>query len=270
MSPRDHSVFLCVADVRAADDTCDSFSSLAGEGAHHDAGTKNTGIRGTAPQSAALSVAGPAAAPALDSLPALLHREIRLRVPSAAVHSCAGLTELHAALCRVAPDTIVLDESVFLGGDVESLLAALAQSAPIVLIGSEHSALMGLENIQSHPAPLIAAGRADFVFRRGNFPVLVAALVERAVRNAETVQASLESGLRDLSEEALEVLRHEINNPLTGILGNAEILLASRRHQLPPDSVQRLQTIVELAVRLREYVLRVSRELPLARRAASR
>jgi signal transduction histidine kinase len=204
-----------------------------------------------------------------------LRREIQSRLPNAVIHSCAALPELHAALCRVAPDAIVLDESVLPEGDLEILLAALVQSAPLIMIGANRAAmpsaeLTGSDGVQSHLVPLIAAGRAHFVCRCGNFSALATALVEHTVRAAEDVQASLESGLRSLPDEALEALRHEINNPLTGILGNAEILLASRRIQLPPDSVQRLQTIVELAVRLRENVLRVSRDLPVQRRAASR
>jgi signal transduction histidine kinase len=54
-----------------------------------------------------------------------------------------------------------------------------------------------------------------------------------------------------------EILRHEVNNPLTGILGNTELLLA-RRDRLPPAAVERLETIAELAVRLRETVRRLS------------
>ncbi len=52
---------------------------------------------------------------------------------------------------------------------------------------------------------------------------------------------------------------HEVNNPLTGILGNAELLLRERE-RLPQFAVQRLQTIAELAVRLRETVRRLSTE----------
>jgi signal transduction histidine kinase len=54
-----------------------------------------------------------------------------------------------------------------------------------------------------------------------------------------------------------EVLRHELNNPLTGILGNAEPLLVElRRHniELPQQTVLRLETIATLAVRMRETV----------------
>jgi signal transduction histidine kinase len=60
------------------------------------------------------------------------------------------------------------------------------------------------------------------------------------------------------------VLRHELNNPLTGILGNAELLLAEVRRQsdgkMPSGGQHRLETIAALAVRLRETVRRLSQE----------
>jgi signal transduction histidine kinase len=59
------------------------------------------------------------------------------------------------------------------------------------------------------------------------------------------------------------VLRHELNNPLTGILGNAELLLAEvkrRNLDLPPTAVRRLEIIVALAVRMRETVRRLGDE----------
>jgi nitrogen-specific signal transduction histidine kinase len=58
-----------------------------------------------------------------------------------------------------------------------------------------------------------------------------------------------------------EVLRHELNNPLTGILGNAELLLVElrRKHlELPSQFESRLATIAELAVRMRETVRQLS------------
>jgi signal transduction histidine kinase len=57
--------------------------------------------------------------------------------------------------------------------------------------------------------------------------------------------------------DTAEILRHEINNPLTGILGNAELVL-SHRERLPPADALRLQTVVDLAVRLREATRRLS------------
>jgi signal transduction histidine kinase len=59
------------------------------------------------------------------------------------------------------------------------------------------------------------------------------------------------------------VLRHELNNPLTGILGNAELLLVElqRKHvDLPEPARSRLETIASLAVRMRETVRRLSEE----------
>jgi len=53
------------------------------------------------------------------------------------------------------------------------------------------------------------------------------------------------------------LLRHELNNPLTGILGNAELLLLElRRHNVDvPGSIQqRLEIIASLDVRMREVV----------------
>lgn len=58
-----------------------------------------------------------------------------------------------------------------------------------------------------------------------------------------------------------EVLRHELNNPLTGILGNAELLLLEVRRgkiDLLPHDRQRLEIIAELAVRMRETVRQLS------------
>ena len=54
-------------------------------------------------------------------------------------------------------------------------------------------------------------------------------------------------------EELGTILRHEINNPLTGILGNAELVLAGS-DGLSADVRRRVETIVGLAVRLRDVV----------------
>ena len=46
-------------------------------------------------------------------------------------------------------------------------------------------------------------------------------------------------------------IRHEINNPLTGVLGQAQLLL---REELSERSRKRVQTIEDLALRLRDVV----------------
>ena len=46
-------------------------------------------------------------------------------------------------------------------------------------------------------------------------------------------------------------VRHEINNPLTGVLGQAQLLL---REELSERARKRAQSIEELAIRLRDIV----------------
>jgi len=80
--------------------------------------------------------------------------------------------------------------------------------------------------------------------------------MERRLRGARAGSA-LPEGWTEFPEDLGEIFRHEINNPLTGILGNAELLL-SHREQLSAADTQRLQTVVDLAVRLRETTRRLS------------
>lgn len=61
----------------------------------------------------------------------------------------------------------------------------------------------------------------------------------------------------ELNRNFGELLRHEVNNPLTGILGNAELLLR-HREGMHPQTIARLETIAELAIRLRETIRRLS------------
>jgi signal transduction histidine kinase len=46
-------------------------------------------------------------------------------------------------------------------------------------------------------------------------------------------------------------VRHEINNPLTGVLGQAQLLL---REELPERARKRAETIEALAIRIRDIV----------------
>ena len=51
--------------------------------------------------------------------------------------------------------------------------------------------------------------------------------------------------------ELVARIRHEINNPLTGVLGQAQLLL---REDLGEKARKRAQTIEELAIRIRDIV----------------
>ena len=62
--------------------------------------------------------------------------------------------------------------------------------------------------------------------------------------------AEYETKIDEIAELVARV-RHEINNPLAGVLGQAQLLL---REELPERAMKRAVTIEELAVRLRDVV----------------
>jgi signal transduction histidine kinase len=150
---------------------------------------------------------------------------------------------------RTLPAVIVFDEGVLAGEPLVEVVRELARSAPVVA---------AVEPVQARSiAPLVAAGSVDCVPRQEGFRELAAALVERRLHARRAFLGSLEAADRDESGDFGSILRHELNNPLTGILGNAEMLL-HRREELPEAAVARLETIADLAVRLREIIRRLS------------
>lgn len=62
--------------------------------------------------------------------------------------------------------------------------------------------------------------------------------------------ADCEAKVEEMAQLVARV-RHEINNPLTGVLGQAQLLL---REELNDKARKRAQTIEELAVRMRDIV----------------
>jgi signal transduction histidine kinase len=154
---------------------------------------------------------------------------------------------------RSAPAAVFLDESaidIAGGGEtLESAVALLTEAASVVVAGAPEK--------QAGLAFLITSGAVDFVARTGQFLPVVAGMLDRRVRMAERATGMIQFPKDELSGDFGEILRHEVNNPLTGILGNTELLLA-RRDRLPAAAVERLETIAGLAVRLRETVRRLS------------
>lgn len=79
-------------------------------------------------------------------------------------------------------------------------------------------------------------------------------MTEDTRSDTETIN-QLRSQLADYQKRIEEVaeliahVRHEINNPLTGVLGQAQLLL---REELSERARKRVQTIEELAIRLRD------------------
>jgi signal transduction histidine kinase len=171
----------------------------------------------------------------------------------------AWLAEARQA--RAEASVFLLDESGVEDQSKQALKSAvgrLVEGAPVVVVAAPER--------QAELTFLLSSGAADFVARTGNFVPVAIGLVERRIRLAAAGILSYTLSSKDSSDEWSndfgEILRHEVNNPLTGILGNAEMLLARRDH-LPPSAIERLETIANLAVRLRETVRRLSSAVEL-------
>ena len=76
--------------------------------------------------------------------------------------------------------------------------------------------------------------------------------------------AVYEARITEMAELAARV-RHEINNPLTGLIGQTQLLL---REDLSPTARRRVQTIEQLAERIRDTVAELRQVQPLAGEAA--
>ena len=198
-------------------------------------------------------------------------KELQSRETSLRVSMVNSVDAARRAVEYEAPSVIVLEAAAIQTKGsaqkpprLDAVVSSLAGYAPVVV--------MGKESRPKELDALVASGAADFVkASESNLPV-AAELVERRLKQNRIVteqvrRAKAESGAgksEDDAEDFGQLLRHELNNPLTGILGNAELLLSEVRRkndgQLPQGGQMRLETIAALAVRLRETVRRLSQE----------
>jgi signal transduction histidine kinase len=160
----------------------------------------------------------------------------------------ASLAEAWPAVEAGQIDAIVCDWSVFL---------LLRNLRPIDVLDADGVAVVALVppgQEEASAALLLESDPAAFVLRAGNYLVWLPAVLQRLLRR-QTISW----------EEVVTVLRHEINNPLTGVLGNAELVLAESGEMAEKQS-QRLRTIIHLCLRLRDVVhgleLRLMRDDP--------
>jgi signal transduction histidine kinase len=165
---------------------------------------------------------------------------------------CTTLAQLKDLAAKSTPAAIFLDTDILAGRSLTEAVRQLSASAPVVVLASVSN--------QSEVARLVNCANVDFIGRVGDFVPLAAALVARQLHRSTRTGNAIEAENSSLTSEKMsELFRHEINNPLTGILGNAELVLAHRDHLMAID-VQRLQTVVDLAVRLRESILKIGDE----------
>ena len=181
-----------------------------------------------------------------------------------------GIESARQRMEQEIPAVILAEERVLVDGatslrqrreGLAAALALLARYAPVIWIGNTEDA----EEI----APVMRSAAVDFVPRSALCLAAAVTMVERRLRSDGAVATGPgpQGAAFSLRESALEgrdfgeVLRHELNNPLTGILGNAELLLLEVRRgrlDLPPHTLQRLEIITDLAVRMRETVRQLS------------
>ncbi len=178
-----------------------------------------------------------------------LTRELNLCAHVRSVCLATSLPDLIERMEQDSPGVILLDDGVFQDAPLSELLRQLTRTAPVILLAAAER--------QPEIVRMVAEGEVEFVARRGEFIQLAACLVERRLRWAQRSALGGGAPWADMPEDVAEIFRHEINNPLTGILGNAELLL-SHGVRLPAADTQRLQTVVDLAVRLRETIRRLS------------
>lgn len=118
------------------------------------------------------------------------------------------------------------------------LAAASRQGRPVAVL------VLAAAGEEEAAARLLAGGAADVLMCSGGYEKLLAAWLERARPDRVGEVSAAEIG---------RLIRHEINNPLTGVLGNAELILAGGG-PLSDDTRSRLLTIIQLAVRIRDVL----------------
>jgi len=200
-----------------------------------------------------------------SALCAAARREFEAGIVGLRVASVTSVAAARRILEDDAPAVILLEEAaVTPEADgprgfvprLDAVVTLLAMYAPVVVIGTAERRV--------ELSALIDAGAADYVTRDGGCLPSALDLIRGRLHQAQTVADSAREPFEEAEEDFGEVLRHELNNPLTGILGNAELLLAEVQRKndgkLPHGGEQRLETIAALAVRLRETVRRLSQE----------
>lgn len=168
------------------------------------------------------------------------------------IQTGSTLLELRLLASRDAPGAMLIDAEIFDSAPFAETLRPFFAIAPVILLAPP--------NRQEEAARLVAEGDVEYVARTGDFAPLAAALLARRIRWARMSKSLLGPPWAAVNGDLGTIFRHEINNPLTGILGNAELVLA-HSERLSAVDTQRLRTVVDLAVRLRETIRRLSNAL---------
>ena len=127
------------------------------------------------------------------------------------------LAHLKNLAAESGPTVIFLDTDLLAGRSLTEAVRELSAFASVVVLASVSN--------QSEIARFLNCSNVEFIGRVGDFVPLAAALIERQLHRSSQITTSPEVADRFLKAEKFsELFRHEINNPLTGILGNAELV----------------------------------------------
>jgi len=165
------------------------------------------------------------------------------------VQHAATVRSARRLIDRLQPGVIYFEAANLAGADARAAVRELARYAPVVAAVSPE--------VARELAVLVVAGTVECAPAGDEFLDLAAALVERRLQAGRHLRERIEDVEAEDGADFGSILRHELNNPLTGILGNAEMLL-NRRQGMPEEALPRLETIADLAVRLRETIRRLS------------
>jgi len=202
------------------------------------------------------------------ALCAAARREFETGIAGLRVAAVSNVDAARRVLKEEAPAVIVLElEEVSAAAEAGGTRGSLPRLDAIVTSFTVHApvVVIGTAERREGLSELIASGAADFVARdEGSCLPETLDVIQRRLREATPAVDESSEPSAACKDNFGEVLRHELNNPLTGILGNAELLLAEIRRnddgKLPIGGQQRVETIAALAVRLRETVRRLSAE----------
>ena len=161
-----------------------------------------------------------------------VQRELARRHDHLCVTDASSFEGARRAIQARSPAVILLDECALTSVGLAqqgrkptpwAAATSLAECAPLVVVGSaEHRMELGA---------LLAAGDVDFVICSESSLQVAVGMVERRLRQRH-LRSRREAASRQERENHMEsqqgtpdfgeVLRHELNNPLTAILGNAD------------------------------------------------
>ncbi len=178
----------------------------------------------------------------------------------------ADASRLHAEL-EPPPGNwrvVLLDEAGC--GWEESESGALRLAARLDRLRSlpSHPSLVWLGSRPLPPAVAVRAGALDFVHKeRGLSKLGFVVRAQLGVGGWRRIHQRLEQETLPRLEPGAADLRHELNNPLAGILGNAELALAGRA-RLNPELRLRLERILAMALQLRDLLYCPAPPAPVA------